>query len=368
MSKRPDSSIARSTFIGVLLTCLAVMASWETISLAREWQARRREIVASGELVARRLANTLSDPLWNFDREEVGRAVEFEIHSPEVLAVVVENDQGGRRRRWFARRPATASPSALTVKRGCCFGIRSPRRAGRCSSSTSASGRSPSTSAGPTSGRQLVRAVWSRVGELLLLVSAILGVVYLIIARRIIGPITALDRSIAGMPADRPRAVPVVGEGEVRRLSESFNAMAGKLDVAFNEQRRLLGELATSRSSSRRWSPTSPASSSAPRCRPSADSTTSARTSLPSPALRGRTSSVPGAGGSTTCSSRKTAPRCTRSCRRRWRRGCATTWSTASGTPPARCAGCTRRDASSERGRTARSGWTGSRSTSPRRT
>ena len=243
MSKRPDDSIARSTFIGVLLTCLVVITVWETISLARVWHARRSEIIASGELVARRLANTLADPLWNFDREEVGRAVEFEIHSPEVLAIVVENDHGG------------TETALVRQAHGHIVAFQPDREGGALLRDSLDASSQPVLKLDKRVGSvtvhvsrahlrgQLVRAVWSRVGELLLLVSAILGVVYLAIARRIIGPITALDRSIAGMPADRPLAIPVVGEGEVRRLAESFNAMAGKLDTAFGEQRRLLGEL-----------------------------------------------------------------------------------------------------------------------------
>jgi PAS domain S-box-containing protein len=243
MSKRPDSSIARSAFIGVLLTCLVVMAAWETISLAREWRTRRREVVAAGELVARRLANTLSNPLWNYDREEVGKAAEFEIHSPEVLAVVVENDKGETEAALVRQAPDRVVP------------FRPGREEGFLLRDSLASSSRPVLKLDKRVGLvtvhvssaylrgQLVRAVLSRAGELILLVSAILGVVYLVIARRIIDPISALDRSIAGMPADRPLAIPVVGEGEVRRLAESFNAMAGKLDTAFGEQRRLLGEL-----------------------------------------------------------------------------------------------------------------------------
>ena len=94
MSSRRDKSIARIAFSGVLLTCFVVMSLWETVSLVREWGARRGQIVAAGELVASRLANTLADPLWNYNREEVAKAAGFEAHSPEVLAVVVENDKG----------------------------------------------------------------------------------------------------------------------------------------------------------------------------------------------------------------------------------------------------------------------------------
>ena len=300
MPKRPDGSIARSTFVGVLLTCLVVMATWETIVLAREWRARRREIVAAGELVAHRLANTLSAPLWNYDREEVGRAVEFEIHSPGILAVIVENDQGG----------TEAAQARQTSGRVVPF---SPEREGAVLLRDSlASSRQPVLKLEKRVGSvvvhvsrahlrgQLVHAVWSRVGELLLLVSAILGVVYLVIARRIIGPITALDRSIAAMPADRPRAIPVVGDGRgapARRVVQRDRREARRRLRRAAPPRRRTGQPAGALLVAGRR--TSPASSSASPRRPSAGCTTSARTSPPSPALRARSSSVRRAGDST---------------------------------------------------------------------
>jgi len=243
MSGRRDRGIARSTFSKVLLTCLVVMAAWESLSLVREWRTHRSQTLTAGELVASRLANTLSDPLWNYNREEVVRATEFEVHSPEVLAVVVENDKGGVEAALAREASGKVAPfrpdrEGVALLRDSLASSSRPvlkddKRVG-----------SVTVHVGKTHLREaLVRAVWSRVGELLLLVSAILGVVYLSIARGIIGPITALDRSIAGVAADRPRGIPVVGEGEVRRLAESFNTMAAKLDTSFIEQRRLVGEL-----------------------------------------------------------------------------------------------------------------------------
>ena len=347
MSKRPDGSIARSTFIGVLLTCLVVMAAWETISLAREWRTRRREIVASGELVARRLANTLADPLWNYDREEVGRAVEFEIHSPEVLAVVVENDKGETeaalaRAGVRPRRPLPPRPRRGRSAPGFAGLVEPPgaqkRQARRLGHRPRQQGP-PQGGAGP---RRLVegrRAAPARLGDP---------------RRRLPG-----DRA----PDHRPdhRAGPLDRRG-ARRPPLAASRSSAKARCAGSPSR------------STRW----PRSSTPP----SASSAASSRelgnqqelfSSLVSnlPGILFRASPPPGrrlhylSENFTAVTGfpredfvrsegrkledlilEEDRPAVHEVLQARRRRGSATTWSTASGTPPARCAGCTRRDAS----------------------
>ena len=240
---REPASLSRVVFRGILAACLLVVGLWEAFSVYREANSRRAALLEAGDLRSRRLANTLANPLWNFDHDEVHRAVLYEASSPGVLAILVEDDKGRLLVGLAHEAPGELGPydpaqdGGLSLQRSIAA-FRQP---------VSKGDRTLGTVAVHLDGKHLgavvLRTLAVRSGEFVFLVTALLGVFFLVLRRNFLQPIAALDRHIAGVTPDLPMVVPVVGAGEIRRLGESFNAMAAKLGASFAEQGRLLAEL-----------------------------------------------------------------------------------------------------------------------------
>lgn len=237
------SSLSRILLRGVLAACLVVVGLWEAFSVYRDTSSRRTDLLEAGDLRARRLANTLANPLWNFDHEEVHRAVLYEASSAGVLAILVEDEKGqplvGLARRGLGDLgpydPREDGGALLQVSLG--LARQQVRRGERALGTVSVH------LDGAQLRREVLRTLLVRATEFVFLVTVLMGVFFLVLRRDVLRPLAALDRHITAATPERPQPLPQLGAGEIRRLGATFNAMTARLGASFAEQGRLLAEL-----------------------------------------------------------------------------------------------------------------------------
>ena len=123
---RPRLSVAGIVIIGLVATTTLLLGGMGYVGYNSFGARQREEFRQAHVILADQLATSLSLPLWNFDRDQIGRVIE------SAIAGFAPGDHlsiGGERRRTAAAATLSVVESAAT----CSMGIRDAPRP-RCSS------------------------------------------------------------------------------------------------------------------------------------------------------------------------------------------------------------------------------------------
>src|SRR4051812_26276577 len=86
---RPRLSVADVVIIGLVATTTLLLGMLAYVSYRSFCDRQRDEFVQRHTILADQLATSLTLPLWNFDRDQMGKVIESGMQQTEIVRVEV---------------------------------------------------------------------------------------------------------------------------------------------------------------------------------------------------------------------------------------------------------------------------------------
>ncbi len=227
--------------MSIFITCVVMIIVWDGFLVIRGWFGRQEVNHEAARLVADRLAYSLITPLWNYDDAEVHKIVGYEIASPQIYAIVVTNDSGlvlASLGKTNSGEIGDFSPDKPGAKGGIDGSIRLEIK-----KYDHKLGELLIYVAGESASEILYSIVREKALELLFFTSVLMAVIFFVIRRNLIKPISELASSLERIPVGSAIPPPTGGSHEIRGLAEAFNLMTERLSASMSEKELLLTEL-----------------------------------------------------------------------------------------------------------------------------
>lgn len=238
------SSIAVQSLLAVLVTVVSVLGLSSLIELGVLEERETRMLQDRGALTTKRIANSLSSTLWNVNLEETRRVVLYEISSVDVSRIQVFDEKGAP----YLGAVKEPDGSIKVVADGNTDAIKNAASAQYTFSEDIIHG---SKIGGVTIDvtdahlrSELTKLKWGIAIKLLLLVFLLSVVLLLALQVLVLSPLSALERWVERIPAERaPAPLRFKGAEEIDSLATAFTNMSLNLkeknEELLSEQARL---------------------------------------------------------------------------------------------------------------------------------
>jgi signal transduction histidine kinase/CheY-like chemotaxis protein len=224
------NSIAKQILVALLLAVLGITGAWGSFELQRADRAGHEQFVQEHQAITAHIAHNLTYPLWNLNRDEVLTTLQYEAVHPEILAILVYGDAGtpyaGLLRQPNGRLEEMDPAHLLTQ-----LGQAQPFSTQPILKNGAGIGK---VALYVTEERlqSALRQRWTaQLLQLLALMTALFGVLYVALSRVVIQPLSRLRQWVSNIsPGEAPTTPPVGGSEEIDALAGAFAALAAGLD------------------------------------------------------------------------------------------------------------------------------------------
>jgi signal transduction histidine kinase/HAMP domain-containing protein len=225
-------SIAKQVLVALLLAVLGITGAWGGFELYHADEAGHEQFIQDQHALTERLAHNLTYPVWNLNRAEVEKTLQYEAVHPGVQALLVYGDDGA----LYAGKLLAASGGLKDLD---------PQDPGALAP---LAGVQPFESRaivknGASIGRVVLYVTEARLQgalrrqwvalflQLLALVAALFGVLYVALRRVVIQPLAELKQWVLGLqPGESPATLRLRPSEEINALADSFATMARRLN------------------------------------------------------------------------------------------------------------------------------------------
>jgi PAS domain S-box-containing protein len=237
LMSRPKRSIAGIVIILLVAATTALLGALAVMGFSSYRNRQREDFAREHAVIADQLSISLTLPLWNFDRGEIGKVIESAMQDEDVYGVLVRST-GGASTQYVRTRDDNWTVTATTGKL-VAIGLQIEKR--------------PITVAGETIGEVEVFAtpkfLEARLRETLFSIIGIIGFVdlilvvglYLLLWRTVLKPLKELEQHALALSAEassarviQPRRYP----GELDSLRSSIEKMVGLLEARYAELKK----------------------------------------------------------------------------------------------------------------------------------
>lgn len=241
---RRFGNISQRILVVVILTTVSLMGVWGIFEYLGEQNRQLAQLQMNSSLIADRLTSGLINPVWNLNEDEIEKSISYEMQYPEVQAIMLIKDDGNFRSGKIKTadgeiiplisntdKAPPYPPSFLTIHKPI---VKFNETIGFVSLHAT---------------DQLLRTNLRNIAvqillKILVMSSVISSVIFFMLRRQIIKPLTSLEQLVSDISTDNLQLeMHIHGNDEIAKLANSFNNMTKELNHNFSNQERLLKEL-----------------------------------------------------------------------------------------------------------------------------